>query len=79
MANEPNEEQGYYKPNKKNELQLVNNLLGEITRYLVQKLDRAEEPLNSFGLQTLRMSLESDTRISNILEAAREEVIRSMD
>nr|GEV67307.1 hypothetical protein [Tanacetum cinerariifolium] len=38
-----------------------------------------DEPLNSFSLQTLRMSSESDTRISNILKAAREEMIRSMD
>ncbi|GKB36898.1 hypothetical protein Tco_0881840 [Tanacetum coccineum] len=36
-----------------------------------------DEPLNRFSLQTLRMS--SDVRISKILEAAREEVIRSMD
>ncbi|GJT28166.1 hypothetical protein Tco_0908441 [Tanacetum coccineum] len=69
-------------------IELVNNLLGEITRYLVQKLDRVEEEtrvrslpldeaLDNFSMQTLYM--ESDTRISNILEAAREEVIRSMD
>ncbi|GKF89277.1 hypothetical protein Tco_0263240 [Tanacetum coccineum] len=62
----------------------------EITHYLIQKRSRAEEetrvrslpldqPLNNYGLHTLRMCSESDTRISNILEAAREEVIRSMD
>ncbi|GJV10984.1 hypothetical protein Tco_1352525 [Tanacetum coccineum] len=65
------------------ELQLVNNLLGEMTRYLLHKLSRAKEemmvrslpldhPLNNYDLHTLRMSSESDTRISNILEAARE-------
>ncbi|GJY07301.1 reverse transcriptase domain-containing protein [Tanacetum coccineum] len=67
------------------EYQLVNNLLGEISRYMLQKLDRADEetrmrslpldePLKTFSVQTLRLSSESDTRISNILEAAREKV-----
>ncbi|GJT55815.1 hypothetical protein Tco_0990869 [Tanacetum coccineum] len=71
------------------EYQLVNNLLGEITRYMLQKLDHAEEetrvrslpfdePLRSFSLKTLHMSSESDTRISNISEAAREEVLASI-
>nr|GEX44632.1 hypothetical protein [Tanacetum cinerariifolium] len=73
-----------------NSTTLIKNLLGEMTRYLLQKLSRVEEetkvrslpldePLNSFSLQTLRMSSELDTRISNILEATREELIRSMD
>ncbi|GJV59013.1 hypothetical protein Tco_1465113 [Tanacetum coccineum] len=72
------------------ELTLVNNLLGEMTRYLLQKRSHAEEemrvcllpldqPLNSYGLHTMRMSSKSDTRMSNIFEAAREEMIRSMD
>nr|GEW37872.1 hypothetical protein [Tanacetum cinerariifolium] len=54
------------------------------------KLDRAEEetmvrllpldePLKTFSLQTLRMSSESDTRISNILEAAREKMLASIN
>ncbi|GJY78405.1 hypothetical protein Tco_0484206 [Tanacetum coccineum] len=62
----------------------------QMTRYLLQKRSRAEEetrvcslpldhPLNSYGLHTMRMSSESDTRMSNIFEAAREEMIRSMD
>nr|GEZ05414.1 hypothetical protein [Tanacetum cinerariifolium] len=38
-----------------------------------------DQPLNNYDLHTLRMSSESDTRISNILEAASKEVIRSMD
>ncbi|GJV95759.1 reverse transcriptase domain-containing protein [Tanacetum coccineum] len=70
--------------------ELVNNLLGEMTRYLLQKRSRAEEEmrvrslpldqsLNSNGPHTMRMCSESDTRISNIFDAAREEVIRSMD
>ncbi|GJY10066.1 hypothetical protein Tco_0378251 [Tanacetum coccineum] len=61
-----------------------------MTRYLLQKRSRAEEqtrvlslpldePFNNYGMHTLHMCSESDTRISNILEAAREEVTRSMD
>ncbi|GKD77312.1 hypothetical protein Tco_1339933 [Tanacetum coccineum] len=72
------------------EYHLVNNLLGEITRSMVQKLDRAKEetrvrslpldkPLKTFSVQTLRLSSESDTRISNILEAAREKVLASIN
>ncbi|GKB90969.1 hypothetical protein Tco_0963241 [Tanacetum coccineum] len=72
------------------EYQLVNNLLGEITRYMIQKLDRAEEetrvrslpfdePLKTFSVQTLHLSSELDTRISNILEAAREKVLASIN
>ncbi|GJX82252.1 hypothetical protein Tco_0331733 [Tanacetum coccineum] len=94
MANKPNEARDAIlrrlRTEQVNELQLVNKLLGEMTRYLLQKLSRAEEetrmrsmpldqPLNSYGLHALRMSSESDTHISNILEAAREEVIRKMD
>ncbi|GKD41094.1 hypothetical protein Tco_1261301 [Tanacetum coccineum] len=58
----------------KKELQLVKNLLGKMTRYLLQKRSRAEEEtrvrslpldqaLNIYGLHTLRMCSESDTRI----------------
>ncbi|GJX85950.1 hypothetical protein Tco_0336724 [Tanacetum coccineum] len=72
------------------EVMLANNLLGEMTRYLLQMRSRAEEetsvhslpfdqPLNSYGLHTLLMSSESDTRITTALEAAREEVIRSIN
>nr|GEZ48613.1 hypothetical protein [Tanacetum cinerariifolium] len=54
------------------ELTLVINLLGEMTRYLFQKLSRAEEetrvrllpldqPLNSYGLHALLLTSESDT------------------
>nr|GEW23136.1 hypothetical protein [Tanacetum cinerariifolium] len=38
-----------------------------------------DQPLNSYGLHTMRMRSESDTRMSNIFEAAKEDVIRSMD
>ncbi|GJV03379.1 hypothetical protein Tco_0030460 [Tanacetum coccineum] len=94
MANEPNELRdsilSRLRTEQEKELTLVKNLLGEITRYLLQKLSHAEEetrvrslsldkPVNNYGLHTLHMSSESDTYISNILEAAREEVIRSMD
>ncbi|GKB77380.1 hypothetical protein Tco_0944275, partial [Tanacetum coccineum] len=79
MANEPNEVRDVtirrLRTEQEKEYQLVNNLLSEITCYMLQKLDRAEEetrvrslpfdePLKSFSLQTLRMSSESDTRIS---------------
>ncbi|GKC39887.1 hypothetical protein Tco_1052271 [Tanacetum coccineum] len=93
MATEPNEVRAAIikrlQTEEEKEYQLVNNLLGEITRYMLQKLDHVEketrvrllpldEPLKSFNLQTLRMSTESDTRISNILEAAREEVLANI-
>ncbi|GJX79682.1 hypothetical protein Tco_0327831 [Tanacetum coccineum] len=66
---------GDYEPNKKR--RLANNLLGEMTRYLLQMRSRAEEetmvhslplnqPLNNYGITTA-------------LEAVREEVIRSIN
>ncbi|GKE21604.1 hypothetical protein Tco_1433116 [Tanacetum coccineum] len=72
------------------EYQLINNLLGEINRYMLQNLDWAEEetrvtslpldePLKTFSLQTLRLSSVSDKRIATILEAAREKVIDSVN
>ncbi|GJS49248.1 hypothetical protein Tco_0599369 [Tanacetum coccineum] len=72
------------------EYQLINNLLGEINRYMLQNLDRAkeetrvtslplDEPLKTFTLQTLRLSSVSDKRIATILEAAREKVIESIN
>nr|GEZ88342.1 hypothetical protein [Tanacetum cinerariifolium] len=64
------------------ELTLVNNLVGEMTRYFLQKLSRAKEetrvrslpldqPLNSYGLHTLLMTSKSDRRITTALKAAR--------
>ncbi|GKC07415.1 hypothetical protein Tco_0999025 [Tanacetum coccineum] len=61
-----------------------------MTRYMLQKLSRAEEetrvrslpldePLNNYGLHTLLMTSESDRRITTALEAAREEVLRCID
>ncbi|GJY23154.1 hypothetical protein Tco_0396812 [Tanacetum coccineum] len=38
-----------------------------------------DQPLNSYGLHTLFISSESDTRITTALEAAREEVMRSIN
>nr|GEY22230.1 hypothetical protein [Tanacetum cinerariifolium] len=69
---------------------LVNNLLREINSYMLQKPGRAEEetrvcslplgePLKTFSVQTLRLSSESDTRISNILETTREKVLASIN
>ncbi|GKB95460.1 hypothetical protein Tco_0981597 [Tanacetum coccineum] len=94
MAKEPNEvRDAIIRPlrcEQEKEYQLVNNLLGEMNRYMLQKLDRAEEetrvrslpldePFKTFSVQTLRLSSESDTRISNILEAAREKVLASIN
>ncbi|GJR91800.1 hypothetical protein Tco_0215811 [Tanacetum coccineum] len=79
MANEPNEVRDAIlrglRTEQEKELTLVNNLLGEMTRYLLQKLSRVEEetrvrslpldqPLNSYGLHTLLMTSESDRRIT---------------
>ncbi|GJV18150.1 hypothetical protein Tco_1363473 [Tanacetum coccineum] len=94
MDNEPNEVRDAIirrlRTEPEKEYQLVNNLFGEITRYMVQKLDRAEEetrvrslpldePLKTLSVQTLHLSSESDTRSSNILEAAREKVFASIN
>ncbi|GJT67908.1 hypothetical protein Tco_1019388 [Tanacetum coccineum] len=94
MANEPNEVRDAIikrlRTEQEKELQLVKNLLGEMTRYLLQKLSRAEEetrvrslpfdqPLNSYGLHTLLMTSKSDRHITTALEAAREEVLRFID
>ncbi|GJT00340.1 hypothetical protein Tco_0821509 [Tanacetum coccineum] len=68
------------------ELQLVNNLLGEMTRYLLQKLSHAEEemrvrllPLDQPLNRYLLMTSKSDRRITTALEAAREEVLICID
>ncbi|GJV78289.1 hypothetical protein Tco_1509873 [Tanacetum coccineum] len=69
---------------------LVNNLLGEMTRYLQQMRTRAQEekrvnslpldqPLNSYGLHTLLMTSDSNRRVTNALKAAREEVMKSIN
>ncbi|GJT95893.1 hypothetical protein Tco_1091411 [Tanacetum coccineum] len=94
MANEPNEVRNAIirrlQTEQEKEYQLVKNLLGEINRYMLQKLDRAEEEtrvhllpldesLKTFSVQTLRLSSESDTRISNIMESAREKVLASIN
>ncbi|GJV85771.1 hypothetical protein Tco_1525669 [Tanacetum coccineum] len=92
MANESNEVRDAIlrrlRTEQEKKVILVNNLLGEMTRYLLQKLSRVEketrvrslpldEPLNNYGLHTLLMTSESDTRITTTLEAVREEVLRT--
>nr|GEW29030.1 hypothetical protein [Tanacetum cinerariifolium] len=72
------------------ELILVNNLLGEMTRYLLQMRTRAEEekrvhslpldqPLNSYGLHTFLITSKSYTRVMAALKAVREEVMTSIN
>ncbi|GKD00743.1 hypothetical protein Tco_1171017 [Tanacetum coccineum] len=92
MANEPNEVRDAIlkrlRTEQEKEVTLANNLLGEMTRYLLQMRSRAEEetrvhslpldqPINSYGLHALLMSSESYMPITTALEAAREEVMRS--
>ncbi|GKC06650.1 hypothetical protein Tco_0998260 [Tanacetum coccineum] len=94
MANEPNEVRDAIirrlQTEQEKEVTLTNNLLGEMTRYLFQMRSCAEEetrvyslpldlPLNIYGLHTLLMSSESDTRITTALEATREEVMKSIN
>ncbi|GKF99846.1 hypothetical protein Tco_0301537, partial [Tanacetum coccineum] len=89
MANEPNEVRDAIlrrlRTEQEKEVTLANNLLGGMTRYLLQMCSRAEEEtrvhslpldqsLNNYGLHTLLMSSESDTRITTVLESAREEL-----
>ncbi|GJY99711.1 hypothetical protein Tco_0517141 [Tanacetum coccineum] len=94
MANEPNVMRDVIlrrlRTEQENEVTLANNLLSEMTRYILQMHSLAEEetrmhslpldqPHNFYGLHTLLMSSESDTRITTALEAAREEVMRSIN
>ncbi|GJW51359.1 hypothetical protein Tco_0092710 [Tanacetum coccineum] len=94
MANEPNEVQDIIlrrlRTEQEKDVTLVNNLVGEMTRYLLQMCSRVEEetrvrllpldqPLNSYGVHALLMSSESDTRITTALEATKEEVMRSIN
>ncbi|GJS70095.1 hypothetical protein Tco_0702936 [Tanacetum coccineum] len=94
MANEPKKLRDAIlrrlRTEQEKEATLANNLLCEMTRYLLRVRNRAEEetrvhslpldqPLNTYGLHTLLMSSESDTRITTALEAAREEAMRSIN
>nr|GEU59111.1 hypothetical protein [Tanacetum cinerariifolium] len=94
MANEPNELRHAIirrlRTKQEKDVILANNLLGEVTRYLFQMRSRVEEetrvhlmsldqPLNHYGLHTLAMTGESDTRITTALGDAREEVMRSIN
>nr|GEW29066.1 hypothetical protein [Tanacetum cinerariifolium] len=92
MANEPNKVRDAIlrrlRTEKEKEVTLANNLLGEMTRYLLQMRSRAKEetsvhslpldqPLNNYDMHTLLMSSKSYTRITTALEPAGEEVMRS--
>nr|GEW50866.1 hypothetical protein [Tanacetum cinerariifolium] len=94
MANEQNEVRyaiiNRLRKEQEKDYQLINNLLGEINRYMLQNLDRVQEEtrmtslpldelLKTFTLQTLRLSSVSDKRIATILEAAREKVIDNIN
>ncbi|GJZ83268.1 hypothetical protein Tco_0648441 [Tanacetum coccineum] len=94
MANEPNEVRDAIlrrlRTEQEKDVTLAYNLLGEMARYLLQMRSRAEEetrvhslpldqPLNNYGLHTMLMSSESDTRITAALEAAGEEVMKSIN
>nr|GEY79100.1 hypothetical protein [Tanacetum cinerariifolium] len=69
---------------------LVNNLFGEMTRYLLQMCTRAQEekrvhslpldqPLNIYSLHTQLMTSNSDRRMTAALKASREEVMKSIN
>nr|GEU77492.1 hypothetical protein [Tanacetum cinerariifolium] len=94
MANEQNEVRyaiiRRLRTEQEKELQLVNNFLGEMTRYLFQKLSRAEEetrvrslpleqPLNSYVMHILLTTSESDMHITTALVVAIKEVPRCID
>ncbi|GKD55027.1 hypothetical protein Tco_1288414 [Tanacetum coccineum] len=72
MTSEPNEVRAAIikrlRTEQVKELQLVNNLLSEMTRYMLQNLSRAEEetrlrslsldePLNNYALDTVTLAL----------------------
>ncbi|GJX35696.1 hypothetical protein Tco_0247253 [Tanacetum coccineum] len=69
MANEPNEVRDaiFRRPRTEQEkkLQLVNNLLGEMTRYLLQKLSRAEEETRAAREEVTRSMDERQELINN--------------
>nr|GEZ14580.1 hypothetical protein [Tanacetum cinerariifolium] len=93
MANEPNEVRDAIlrrlRTGQEKEVTLANSLLGEMTRYLLQMHTRAERKRGCFrclstshltyGLHTLHLSSESDTRITTALEADRKEVMKSIN
>ena len=71
------------------EVELANNLLTELTRYLEQMCSRDPEimrvhslplgqPINSYGLHTLLMTTDADVRVITHLRAAREELLWSI-
>ena len=69
------------------ELKLVNNLLGEITRFIMQMHNRAPEverlrelpqdhPIISVGLETLLRNDETDLQLQVALKMVREQVLQ---
>ena len=91
MANEPAEVQRTILTRLRNEqekeLRLINNLLGEITRIMLQKHDRAPEierlrelpqdhPAIRVGLETLLRNDETDLQLHVALKMVREQVLQ---
>ena len=71
------------------EVDLANNLLTELTRYLEEMRSRDPEmtrvhllplnvPINSYRLHTLLMTTEADVRATTLLRAAHKELLRSI-
>ncbi|GJY65319.1 hypothetical protein Tco_0467557 [Tanacetum coccineum] len=69
MANEPNEVRDVILRRLRTEqekvIQLVNNLLGEMTRYLLQKLSRVEEEKRAAREEVIRSMDERQELINN--------------
>ena len=91
MANEPTEVQkaiiSRLRIEQEKELKLINNLLGEITRIMLQMDDRAPEverlrelpqdhPAIRVGLQTLLRNDETNLQLHVALKIVREQVLQ---
>ena len=91
MANEPSMVQRSILTRLRNEqekeLRLINNLLGEITRIMLQKHDHAPEverlrvmpkdhPAITVGLETLLRNDETDLQLHVALKMVREQVLQ---
>jgi hypothetical protein len=91
MANEPAEVQrtilARLRNEQEKELRLINNLLGEITRIMLQKHDRAPEierlrampqdhPAIIVGLETLIRNDETNLQLHVALKMVREQVLQ---
>ncbi|PWA94769.1 bulb-type lectin domain-containing protein [Artemisia annua] len=71
------------------EVSLANNLLSELTRYIEETRGRnpeiprvhslpLDQPINSYVLHMLLMTIEADVRVKTHLRAAREELLRNI-